>query len=272
MIWIAVEEDLSSSLARHIRRDLLKLARRALPLDLDRILRDLVLEQPTRILPPPQHKLRIRLLSLDNALLDIIMNRRLNRAHKPRAHIDPLSAQTQRSSKSLPVRKPTRSNKRHRHRLPRAGKQDEVRNIALAHMTGTFKPINAQKVHTQLHRTQSMPNRRTLVQNHTRRVRLLQHLDHRARTIARRLHNPDAFLNHHAGVGAVVWRHHGGQESDVDAEGEFGHGSRAADFFAQVFGRGLREGCEDAEAAGVGDGGGELGVAYPHHAALNDGD
>jgi len=34
----------------------------------------------------------------------------------------------------------------------------------------------------------------------------------------------------------------------------------------------LSEGGDDAQAAGVGDGGGELGVANPLHASLNNGD
>ena len=44
------------------------------------------------------------------------------------------------------------------------------------------------------------------------------------------------------------------------------------DFFAEVFGGGLGQGCEDSEAAGIGDGGGELSVADPLHPSLNNRD
>jgi hypothetical protein len=91
------------------------------------------------------------------------------------------------------------------------------------------------------------------------------------------------------GVGAVVWGNHGGEERQVYAEGVLGHGAAAADLLAEIFGRGLSEGCElhcgcfvsigswmqercmyQSETTGIANGAGELSVADPLHTTLND--
>lgn len=137
-------------------------------------------------------------------------------------------------------------------------------------MPRTLKPINTQKIDSQLNRALRMPDRRALMQDHT--PRSLQLLDDRPGGVARGLDDADAFLDDDARVGRVVGGLQGGQQGQVHGEGVGGEGAAFADLGAQVFGGGLGEGGQDAQAAGVGDGGGEGGVADPLHAALDDGD
>jgi len=84
---------LASSLSTNVRRDLFELAGRALLLHLDGFHRDLVLEEPGRIFPSPQNELGICLLSLNDSLLDLVVDRRLHGTHEASAHVDALGSQ-----------------------------------------------------------------------------------------------------------------------------------------------------------------------------------
>src|SRR5690606_5166400 len=61
-----------------------------------------------------------------------------------------------------------------------------------------------------------------------------------------------------------------GQEGQVDAEGLVGHLAAAADFLGQRRRGGLGQGSDHAQAAGIGHGRGQLGIAYMVHATLDD--
>lgn len=98
-----------------------------------------------------------------------------------------------------------------------------------------------------------------LVKNNT--PSLLQLRDDGAGAVARGLDDLDALINDGLGVGAVVRRVERREKGDVDAKGVLGQGSALLDLLAQVGGRGEDERRDDAQAAGVGDGGGELSVA-----------
>lgn len=137
-------------------------------------------------------------------------------------------------------------------------------------MSRTLKPINAQKVNTQLDRALSMTNRRTLVQH--RDARSLELANHGAGRVSGRLDNLDALVDDGLGVGRVVGREEGREEGQVDAERLVGEGAAALDLGAQGFGRGGDEGGDDAQAAAVGDCGREVCGADVHEAALDDGD
>ena len=90
VIHIPIHKDLPPPLPAHKRRHVLKLPARALPLNFDCFLGDFVAKQPTRVPPSPEHELRIRLLCLDDGDFDIVVDGRFDRAHEPRAHVDPL--------------------------------------------------------------------------------------------------------------------------------------------------------------------------------------
>ena len=114
-----------------------------------------------------------------------------------------------------------------------------------------------------------MPNRRALVQDDA--PSFFQLPDHRPGGVPRRLDDADALGEDGARVGWVVGRRQRRQQRQVDGERLRCERFAFADFGAQRVGTGLRECGDDAEAAGVGDGGGELGVADPLHAALDYG-
>jgi hypothetical protein len=194
VVFVTIDEHFPPPLPGHIRRDLLKFARRALTLNLHRIVRNLILEQPTRVLPPPQHKLRVRLLRLNDRFFDIIVNRRLNSTHEPRAHVDSLRSQAQRSSQTLAVREPAAGDERHRHSLASAREEDEVRDIALANMASAFEAVDREEIYAEFDRAQRVSDGRTLVQNDTGRVGFFQLLDDRARAVARGFYDADAFV------------------------------------------------------------------------------
>lgn len=272
MFLVTILENLASSLARNVRRNLLELARLALALDLDGVGRDLVLEQPTGVLPPAQDKLRIGLLRVDNGLFDVLVDRGFHRAHESGAHVDALGTKAQRSSQALSVRETSRGNERNSHGLAGTGQQDEVGDVALANVAGAFEAVDGEEVDAELHGAQRVPDCGALVQNDTRGVGFLQLLDDGTWAVAGGLHNANALFQHYASVCGVVWGHHSRQKGEVDSEGVGSHCLAAADLFAKVFRCRLGQGCDETKTTSVGHGGCKLSVAHPHHAALDDGD
>jgi hypothetical protein len=146
--------------------------------------------------------------------------------------------------------------------------------------------VDGEEVDAELDGGLRVPDRRALVQDGG--AGGFQLLDHWAGRVAGGFDDGDFLLDDDARVGGVVRGHHGGEEGEVDAEGVFGHGAAAADFFAQVLRGGLGEGCElegvlvslfsfsefmityYSQTTGVGHGGGEFGVPDPLHTALHD--
>lgn len=93
--------------------------------------------------------------------------------------------------------------------------------------------------------------------------------------ISRRLDDPNTFLHRHFRVGQIIRWVDRRKKSDVDTKRHgirLAHTPTLADLCPKSLWSGLREGGEKAQAAGVGDGGDEFGFAYPHHAALHEGD
>ena len=119
VVHVPVDKHLPPALPAHVRRHLLEFTARAFPLDPHCVLGDFVPEQPARVPPPPQHELRVRFLRVHDGGFDVVVDRRLDRAHEPRAHVDPLRAQRQGRSEALPVREAARGDEGHRQALPR---------------------------------------------------------------------------------------------------------------------------------------------------------
>lgn len=126
-------------------------------------------------------------------------------------------------------------------------------------MASTFEAVNAQKVDAELDGTLGVADGGALVQDDA--AGLFQLGDDGAGAVAGRLDDVDALVDDGLGVGAVVGGVERGQEGDVDGKGVFGQGAALLDLLAEIGGRGEDEGRDDAQAAGVGDGGGECGVA-----------
>ena len=270
VVRVPIDEHLPPALPAHKRRHLLELSRGAFPLDLDGLLGDLVLIQAAGVPPPAQYELGIVLGRLHDLVLDVDVDGGLDGAHEARAHVDALGAQAQRGREALAVGETARGDERHLERLARAAQQDEVSDVALAHVAGALEAVDAEEVNAQVDGALGVPDRRALVQDDG--VDGLELLDDGPRAVASRLDDLDALVDHHLCVCAVVRRRHGREECDVHAEGLVGHGLALPDLFPQVFWRGLCEGCEDAESASVTDCRGKLRVAYPLHATLNNGD
>lgn len=268
--WVSIDKHLLAPLAAHIRRHLCKLARLALLLNLEGIQRHLVLEQPRRVGPPPQQQRRVRLLRLDNRLLDVLVNGRLDGAHEARAHVDAACAEHQRRRQALTVCEAARRDKGRIERLPRAAQQDEVCNVALADVARTLEAVDAEEINTQFDGALGVADGGALVQDDD--AGGLELADDGAGRVTGGLDDLDALVDDGLRVGRVVGRQHGGQQRQVDGEGVLGQGAAALDLGAEGLGGGEDEGRDDAQTAGVGDGRGEVCGADVHHAALNDGD
>lgn len=121
---------------------------------------------------------------------------------------------------------------------------------------------------------------------------LLQLGDDGARVVTGGLDDLDFFVDDDLGVGGVVGGNDGGEEGQVHSEGVFGHGATSADFFAEVFGGWLSEGCElddsvrycmqlgafakeyttyKSKSACIANSRGQLSVSNPLHTTLHDG-
>src|SRR5690606_22879004 len=150
----------------------------------------------------------------------------------------------------------------------RGGNQDQAGDVVLPRVSGAFKAVDADGVHTQFFRLQGVLDGDTLVDNDDARfLQLGPVLD---AAVARGLHHLDATVDDDIDIVFVRWWLDGGKDGHIDAEGLAGHGLAAGNLVAQIFRGGLGEAGEDAQAAGVGDGGGQLGLAHPLHAALDN--
>jgi len=267
-ISITIDEHLSSSLSRNPWGNLGELSGCARGLDSVGLLCDLVLVKTAGVLPPSQHKLGIMLRCLDNLLLDIDVDWRLDRAHESCAHVDALGAQGQRGSQTLSVCESARGDERNSEGLACARKEDEVRDVALANVSRALEAVDAEEVHAELDGALRVSDGRALVQDCGSDS--LELLDNWARAVSCRLHNPDALIDDNLCVCAIVRWDHCWEESDVDTEWVLGEGLRLANLLTEVFRCWLCEGSEETETAGIGNSGGHFSVANPLHATLDN--
>ena len=242
IVLITIQVDLTTTLAAHQGPNLGKLTSGALLFYLERLMGNLVLEQTGSVVPSAHDKSSIRLLSLHNSLLDIVVNGCLDSTHESGSHIDTLSTKSQSSSQTLAIGEATGGNKWHGQVLARTAQKNEVGDVGLTDVACTFKAVDGQEVHAQLDGGLGVSDRGALVQNDN--AGLLQLLDYRTRVVAGGFDDLDTFLDNHLGVCGVVGRVEGGEEGQVDAEGVLGHGAASSDFLAQIFGGGLSEGSQ----------------------------
>lgn len=242
IVHVPVDKDLPPALPAHKRRHVLELPARALPLRLDGLLGDFVAEEATRVAPPPQHEFRVRLLGFDDGPLDVVVDGRFDRAHEARAHVDALGPERQRRGEPLPVREAAAGDEGDLQALPGPAQQDEVCDVALAHVARALEAVDRQKVHAEVDGALGVPDRGAFVQDGA--AGGFELLDDGAGGVACGLNDPDARVYDRLGVAVVVRRDESGEEGQVHGEGVGGHGFAALDFGAEVGGGGLREGCE----------------------------
>jgi hypothetical protein len=101
-------------------------------------------------------------------------------------------------------------------------------------------------------------------------VRLLEHRQPLRGIVARGLHGLDPALDDDLEQARIVGGCERGKERHVDAEGLVGHFAASRDLVGELLGCALGQASDDAEAARVGDGRGQLGEADEMHAALDD--
>ena len=130
-------------------------------------------------------------------------------------------------------------------------------------MSRALEAVDAEEVNAKFDRGLGVADRRALVQDSG--ACGFELLDDGAGAVAGGFHNADFLLDDDARVGGVVGGDHGGEEGQVDAEGVGGHGAAAADFFAEVLGGGLGEGCELGGVLACDDGGEGVDLLFPDH-------
>lgn len=241
-INVTIDEDLTAPLAANIGLDLTEFASLGLLLHLQCILSHLISEKTGGVLPPTQDKRSISFLCRDNSLLNLLVDGSFNSAHKASTHVDTLGTKSQGSSKTLAIGKSTRGDERNAEFLTSTAQKDEVGDIVLTDVAGTLKAIDGKEVHAELDGGLCMADCCALVQDNG--ASLLQLGDDGAWVVTGGLDDLDTFVDDDLGVGGIVGGNDGGKEGQVHSEGVFGHGPTSADFFAEVFGGWLGEGCE----------------------------
>lgn len=210
VVHVPVDKDLPPALSAHKRRHILEFPARTLPLGLDGLLGDFVAEEAARVAPPPQHELRVRLLGFDYGPLDVVVDGRFERAHEARAHVDALGPERQRCGEPLPVREAAAGDEGHLQALPGPAQQDEVCDVALAHVARALEAVDGEEVHTEVDGALRVPDRGAFVQDGA--AGGFELLDNGARGVAGRLDNSDARVDDGLGVAVVVRRDEGGEE------------------------------------------------------------
>lgn len=268
-LGVAVDEHLLSSLATDKMSNLAEFACCALALNLQGFLGNLVLVKAAGVAPAAEQQGGVCLLSLDNLVLDLLVNGSLDSAHEACAHVDTTGAEGQSSSETPAVSETTRGDKRNLEGLASTAQQNEVGDVALANVAGAFETVNGEEVDTELNGALGMANSGALVEDGD--AGLLQLRNDRSGGVSSGLDDLNALVDDGLGVSAVVGRNHGWEQSDVDTEGILGQLAAALDLFAEGGGRGKDEGSDDTETSSVGDSRGQLGGTDVHHAALDDG-
>ena len=197
------------------------------------------------------------------------MNRRLLGGHEAGAHIDAVRPHGQRRRQPPAVPETAGGDEGYLQPAGRKRQQDQVGDVVLPRMAGALEAVHADDVAADFLGLQGMANGSAFV-NHGY-PRLLDSGQIRLGVAPRRL--DDLHPGLHDGLGVFIVRHglDGGQDGEVHGEGPVGHPLTSGDLLRQSLRRGLGEGGEGAQGAGVGDGGGEFGEPHPLHPPLNDG-
>ena len=136
VLRVAVEEHLPPAFTTNKGRDFLKVAGGALALDPESLFGNTIAIQAGGIAPTTQEEGRVCLLGGDDGLLDGLVNRGLDGAEKPCAHIYATGAEAQSGSKPVTVGKPPGSNKWYRKSLPRPREENKIGDVGFANMPG----------------------------------------------------------------------------------------------------------------------------------------
>ena len=146
--------------------------------------------------------------------------------------------------------------------------QDQAGRIVLAGMARAFEAVDRNRVDAHALGRQRVADAGAFVHDHD--AVLLEFGDMFLRLVAGGLDDLDAALDDRLAIFGVRRRLDRGQDGQVDAERLVGQVAAARDFLGQILRRRLGQRGDEAERAGIGDGGDQFGAADPLHAALHD--
>ena len=135
-------------------------------------------------------------------------------------------------------------------------------------MAATFKTIHAHRITTNRLGLERVAHGGALVDYFN--AVFLEDRQPLGRVVTSGLDRFHAALDQRFDIARVVGLFNRGQKGQVHAEWLVGHLAAAADLFGQRLGVGLRQCGDHAQAAGIGNRSGQLGVTNVMHAALND--
>ena len=229
----------------------------------------LVVQNPFSVAQGAHHQAGVQLAGRHNGLFDVFMHRCLFGRNKACTHVDALSAQRQRRHQRAAIGHAARRDKRNFELFCRAGQQNEVGHIVFARVATALKPIHADGVATDGLGFERMPHRGAFVDHLD--ARLMQGRQPLLRVVACGFHHFHTTVNDGFDVAGVIGCFDNGQKGQVDAKRLVRHLAATANFVSQIGRRALRQAGDDAQAPGIGHGGGQLGKAHKMHASLNNG-
>lgn len=92
----------------------------------------------------------VLLLRCNNLLLDILVDRSLDGAHEPSAHVASLGAEGEGSSETTAVGDTTGRDEGDLELLGRAGEEDETSNVLLSGVAGTLEAVDREDINAKL--------------------------------------------------------------------------------------------------------------------------
>ena len=236
--------------------------------DFDHLVRHAVLGDASAILELAEDEVGAALVIVDQELLHILVDRRLDRGAEAGAHIDAFRAQRQRGGEAAAVAKATAGDHRDAELVGRRRDQDEAGNIVLAGMAGAFETVDRDGIDAHPLGREGMADGGAFMDDDD--AMRLEIIDMFLRLVAGGLDDLDAAVDDRLAILRIGRRIDRGQDGEVHAQGLVRHRPAAVDLAAQIVRRRLGQGGKDAQAPGIGDGGGQFGAADPHHAALHD--
>src|SRR3954453_23667665 len=230
--------------------------------------RDLVPGDAGGVAHGAEHQLGFALVIGHDLLLDELMNGALFGRHEARAHVDAFGAQRQCGDEAAGVGKAAGGDHRDLDLVGGGRDQDQAGGVVLAGMTGAFEPVDRDGVDAHALGREPVTDAGAFV--HDLDAVLPELVDVLLRLVAGSFDHLDAALDDSGAIFGIRGRLDWGEDGEVDAKRLVGEIAAAGDLLPEVLRCRLGQRRDEAERAGIGDGGDQLGAPDPLHAALDD--
>ncbi len=230
--------------------------------------RDLVPGDPRGVAHGAEDQLGLALVIGDDLLLDELVDRALLGGHEARPHVDALGTERQRGDEAAGVCKSARGDHRDLDLVGGGRDQDQAGGVVLTRMAGAFETVDRDGVDAHALGRERVADAGAFV--HDLDAVLLEFVDMLLRLVAGGLDHCDTALDDGGAIFGVRRRLDRGQDGEVDAKRLVGEVAAARDFPGQVLRGRLGQRRDEAERAGIRNGGDQLGAPDPLHAALDD--